>query len=64
MSKLVAISKEQLADLGESLSVRFGANIQPDGNYTYVIIEKGGRNIALTPEQAKSLAEQIKGRIA
>lgn len=64
MSKLVVISKEQRADLGESLSVRFGSEIQPNGNYTYVIIEKGGRSIALTPEQAKSLAKQIQGRIA
>lgn len=50
-------------DLTEALTVKFGAEIQPDGEIAWVTIEKFGQRINLTPKQAVSLAEQIRQRV-
>ena len=57
-----AVETKKMLESG--LTVRFGADLRPDGELVYVILQKGDIELALTPKQADSLAKQIRERIS
>lgn len=60
--KQVFEHKYTVLEPDDAITVAFGAKLEPNGDVTRVRITKGDKELLLTPEQAKSLANQINGR--